>query len=146
MSLARLGSASTVSPCGWRPRGEPMARQRSRLRLPIARVTDRLGAFVFLSGMLASRAWGATFTVTSAGDGADAVINGVCADAGGFCTLRAAVQEANAAAGPHTINFNIPPAGAHTIVVGSAYPDITSRVTIDGTTQPGWVNAPPYSP
>ena len=63
-----------------------------------------------------------------------------------MCTLRAAIQEANALAGADTINFNILPAGAKTIVLGSALPAITSVVTIDGTTQPGFVAAAPFAP
>src|SRR5687768_1752509 len=50
----------------------------------------------------------ATFTVDSTGDAADASIDGLCATAGAVCTLRAAIAEANATAGPHSINFNIP--------------------------------------
>ena len=38
----------------------------------------------------------ALFVVTEGGDQADATPNGVCARAGGGCTLRAAIQEANA--------------------------------------------------
>jgi CSLREA domain-containing protein len=50
-----------------------------------------------------------TFVVNSTGDAADASPgNGVCATAGAVCTLRAAIQKANALAGADTINFNIP--------------------------------------
>jgi CSLREA domain-containing protein len=50
-----------------------------------------------------------TFTVNSTGDGPDInPADGVCNDGSGFCTLRAAIQEANAAAGADTINFNLP--------------------------------------
>src|SRR3954468_19623754 len=49
----------------------------------------------------------ATFVVNSTSDTADASVgDGVCADASGGCTLRAAIQEANAAAGTDTINFH----------------------------------------
>ena len=93
----------------------------------------------------------ATFVVDSTGDQvAVAPTNdGICdADptAGVFCTLRAAIQEANGSAGPDIIHFNILPAGAKTIVLGSFLPNITSVVTIDGTTQPGFVAAPPFAP
>lgn len=54
----------------------------------------------------------ATWTVSPAPAGAawvgDAVINGSCRTAGGACTLRAAIDEANAAGGPQTIQL---PAG-----------------------------------
>lgn len=50
-----------------------------------------------------------TLTVDSPGDTADvAPGDGVCNDGSGNCTLRAAIQEANALAGTDTINFNIP--------------------------------------
>lgn len=45
------------------------------------------------------------FIVNSSGDTVDANVgNGVCAGSSGQCTLRAAVMEANASAGPHTIS------------------------------------------
>jgi CSLREA domain-containing protein len=84
-----------------------------------------------------------TFTVRSIGDDPDAMPgDGVCATAGAVCTLRAAIQEANALAGADTINFSIPPSGAKTISPLSALPGITEAVTIDGTTQPGFAGSP----
>ncbi len=41
----------------------------------------------------------ASFVVTSVADNADAALDGVCADAAGQCTLRAAMQEAVYAGG-----------------------------------------------
>ncbi|GIW03226.1 NEW3 domain-containing protein [Roseiflexus sp.] len=93
----------------------------------------------------APSALAATFTVNSTADDPDASPgNGVCQTAGGQCTLRAAIQEANALAGPHTIAFNIPTAapgydaaGFWRIRPASALPGITAgNVTIDGRTQP----------
>lgn len=83
--------------------------------------------------------YAATFIVNSTGDGADANPgDGVCETATpGECTLRAAIQEANALAGTDTIHFNIPGAGVHTITPASALPGITQSVLIDGSTQPG---------
>src|SRR6186997_1489379 len=48
--------------------------------------------------LLAATASAATFTVTDDGDGADAAIDGSCDDGTSApnCTLRAAIQEANA--------------------------------------------------
>jgi CSLREA domain-containing protein len=55
------------------------------------------------------------------------------------CTLRAAIQQANASPGADTIRFDIP-GGAPTIVPRSGLPFVGGGVTIDGTTQPGgWV-------
>ncbi len=61
--------------------------------------------------------------------------NGICDAAG--CTLREAINTANANPGADTIEFNIPGAGLHTITPTSALPTITEAVTIDGYTQPG---------
>src|SRR5262249_1991880 len=72
----------------------------------------------------------AVFTVTSANN------NG-----GG--TLRQAIANANGSAGADTIVFNILPAGTYTINLTSALPAITEAVTIDGTTQPGYVAGGP---
>lgn len=85
---------------------------------------------------------GLTFVVNNAGDGADAAPgNGICATGGGACTLRAAIQEANAAAGPDAIHFAIG-SGLQTITVGSTLPAVSERATIDGTTQPGFAGSP----
>ncbi len=59
------------------------------------------------------------------------------------CTLRAAIQEANALAGADSIRFAIPASdagcsgGTCVIAPTRALPDITSVVKIDGSTQPG---------
>jgi len=80
----------------------------------------------------------ATFMVNSIGDGVDAAPgNGVCATATADCSLRAAIEEANALPGTDAINFNIAGAGPHPITPASALPIITQPVTIDGYTQPG---------
>ena len=79
----------------------------------------------------------ATLTVNSILDTSDNNAgNGSCDDGAGNCTLRAAIEEANALGGPNTINFNIPGAGVHTITPIDTY-QITSQLTIDGTTQSG---------
>ena len=98
-----------------------------------------LGAVLLGSCLAIGPADAAIFTVDSTGDGADSAPgNGTCRAPGNVCTLRAAIQEANALAGADLINFNIAPAGAKTIVLGSALPAITSVVIIDGTTQQGF--------
>jgi CSLREA domain-containing protein len=80
-----------------------------------------------------------TFVVNSTADAPDASANGVCATAGGDCTLRAALQEANRAGTAATVDFNIPGAGIHTIHFTSAPPAFTNPagITIDGFSQPG---------
>jgi CSLREA domain-containing protein len=75
--------------------------------------------------------------VNNTGDAVDSNIgNGVCATAGGVCTLRAAIQEANALAGANTINFSIAGAGPHIIAPSSALPAISSPVLVDGASEP----------
>ncbi|HKG98184.1 MAG TPA: choice-of-anchor Q domain-containing protein, partial [Pyrinomonadaceae bacterium] len=94
-----------------------------------------LAVLIFLPDRLSNRFWplaqaATTFTVNSLSDTPDAVPgNGVCADGGGACTLRAALQEANALAGDDTINFSV----TGTINLTGALPDITSNININGT-------------
>src|SRR3954468_17545565 len=66
--------------------------------------------------------------------------DGNCATSAANCTLHAAIQEANAGvASPDTINFIIPGGGVQTIALATPLPMITDGVTIDATTQPGWM-------
>lgn len=79
-----------------------------------------------------------TLTVTTTDD----TEQGAC-DGSEPCSLRRALYFANAnASGTTTINFNIPGAGVKTIRPATRLPDITSQVTIDGTTQPGFSGTP----
>jgi CSLREA domain-containing protein len=84
---------------------------------------------------------GRTFTVTSTGDAGDTNEgDGACNAGGGQCTLRAAIEEANAWQGHDTIEFDIAGSGPHTIRPGGDGLEwITSPdgVTIDGYSQPG---------
>src|SRR5207248_2210637 len=67
--------------------------------------------------------------VDSSGDGADALPgDGVCATAANVCTLRAAVQEANALAGSRTITFS--PALNGAPITLSAMLDVTNTAGI----------------
>ncbi len=69
----------------------------------------------------------ATITVTNTNDS-------------GAGSLREAITDANASVGvDDVIEFAIAGAGPHTIQPTSALPSITDQVTIDGTTQSGWV-------
>jgi CSLREA domain-containing protein len=96
-----------------------------------------LVTFIGRSGPTAVLA--ATFTVNTTGDAADNNPgNGVCETANaGECTLRAAIEEANATFGPDAIGFNIPGSGPHTISPATPLPTINQAVIIDGTTQTG---------
>src|SRR5215211_4090337 len=70
-----------------------------------------------------------TLAVNGSGDQSDANIgNQVCDVGGGVCTLRAALEEANAnSSQPDTINFS---GVSGQIVLTSALPTITDSVTI----------------
>jgi len=72
----------------------------------------------------------ATFTVTNVND----------SGAGSFrqALLNASADNLSA----DTINFNIAGAGVHTISPQSALPQIDGKVTINGTSQPGYTNKP----
>lgn len=81
--------------------------------------------------------------VTSAGDGADTnTTDAFCADANGSCTLRAAINHANATAEDEIVHFSIA-SGAKTIAPASALPTITDSLTLDATTQPGFAGPSP---
>lgn len=81
------------------------------------------------------------FTVTSAADTSDANPgNGVCADAIGLCTLRAAITESNWSVAEDRIEFNLPGTAPVLIQMNGPTYSINARsggVTIDGYTQPG---------
>jgi CSLREA domain-containing protein len=92
--------------------------------------------------LLSAPVGAAVFVVDSTGDGADAAAgNGVCATAGGVCTLRAAIQEANALAGANSIHFAIG-TGPQRIERGLGLPILSSPTVIDATTQPGYAGTP----
>ena len=96
----------------------------------------RRSAVVLFALLIPQLVHAATFVVNSTGDAGDASAgNGTCATAGSVCTLRAAIQEANALAGPDTINFSIG-TGPQTIAPATDLTAITTQLTIDGTTQP----------
>ncbi len=69
------------------------------------------------------------FTVNDLGDAPDDNAgDGFCHTAGGVCTLRAAIEEANAFAGADTINITV----TGTIVVSPTLPSIAEDLTISG--------------
>ncbi len=95
------------------------------------------------------------FTVNSTGNAGDNNPgNGVCYTGANntqgqpACSLRAAIEEANALAGADFIEFDMPATetghsgGVWTITPGSVLPAISTTITIDGTTQPGWTSTP----
>jgi CSLREA domain-containing protein len=83
------------------------------------------------------------YTVNSTGDGDDSnTADGICNDGNGNCTLRAAIEQANAGTGASMIRFKIGSGGQQTITLTSPLPAITQAVTIDGTTQSGFAGNP----
>jgi hypothetical protein len=83
-----------------------------------------------------------TFTVNQISDVQDEKLDdGIC-DINSFvsgdqCTLRAAIQQANAISGVDTIEFDLFGSGPFTIAPTSALPTITDQVTINGYSQSG---------
>ncbi len=87
----------------------------------------------------------ALITVNTLGEGSDADGNNPICEVNvgqGNCTLRAAIQQANASLNPEVIHFNLPGSQTdHTIPLTSTMSP-ASNVTIDGTTQPGYPDFP----
>jgi CSLREA domain-containing protein len=91
---------------------------------------------LFGSSTMASPAYAATFTVTTTAD-----TDGTTC--GATCSLRQAINAANATPDTDDIRFNIGGGGFQSIAVGAGgLPTITSPVTIDASTQPGFTGAP----
>ncbi len=99
---------------------------------------NTLNRFVAL-GMLLAAGAAQAFVVNDIGDASDANPgDGFCdIPVGGppRCTLRAAIEEANAFGGGHLIEFSV---GLFTITPATPLPTISSVVTIDATTAPGY--------
>jgi CSLREA domain-containing protein len=127
------GKGSFLSICQ-RKKGEKMKRIRFLDLLVMAMLVMSL---VGLPSGHAS-AGGGTLTVTTVADGNDANPGDLaCATLGGVCTLRAAIQEANALAGPQSIYFNLPGSGIHSMSITlGPLPAITDTLMLDGSTQP----------
>ncbi len=84
------------------------------------------------------------FVVNSTNDDSDDdTADGICETASGDCTLRAALEQANAGSEPpYTITFNIPGDGPHFInISGSPLPTINIPVNIRG--KPTGYSGPP---
>jgi CSLREA domain-containing protein len=99
-------------------------------------------ALLFLSvcfAVLSVTAEAKTFFVNSTLDEVDAALGDeICATAGGVCTLRAAIQEANALAGPDVIKlktglYMLKIAGISENACATGDLDITDDLTITGT-------------
>ncbi len=115
-----------------RPRYTPEAvAGRARPRRRTAAHAAAVGLLVGGALVAASPAQAVTFTVTSTGDAVDTTPgDGDCTTAlpGGACTLRAAVQEANAQGGAHTVQL---PAGAVALTIPVAGEDAAASGDLD---------------
>ena len=111
---------------------------------PLFSTTLRIGGTTIPTTLVdASVTCAVPYSVNSTGDGGDSLPgNWLCDDGAGHCTLRAAIQEANADGVLSTIIFNIGGGGVQTITPDSALPMVTAPVVIDGTTQPGYPGTP----
>ena len=95
-------------------------------------------ALVLMLSLRPGGAQAATFVVNSTADDVDAAPgNGACATAGGVCTLRAAIMEANAVAGADSITLpagtytsSIPGTGENAAATGDL--DMTGNLNING--------------
>ena len=124
----------------------PFAAARLAIALPLL-LTLCLAASLVL--LVSPAADAAVFVVNTTLDGADGVPgDGACdfspvPPPSGLCSLRAAVEEANALGGAHEIRFNVGGGGLQTLDVNGPSPiEITTAVTIRGETQPGFADDP----
>lgn len=103
---------------------------RQRALYLIALTLAALGvAFATILAPIASAAPTTVFTVNSTADEVDnAIGSGGCQTASGFCTLRAAIQEANFAGGSHGI---ILPSGTITLTIAGTGEDNSATGDLD---------------
>lgn len=93
-----------------------LATAPARLALRSLQRQTLVAAVIWVSLLAIAPAYAAIFTVTSHADAPDAVRgDGICATLQGVCTLRAAIQEANALPGVDTINL---PRGVYPLTAG----------------------------
>lgn len=109
------------------------------------RLALALTLVLWAGSIAATPAWAADFAVDSTDDQSDLVLDGLCdtPGAGVECTLRAAVQEANATAAADTIqlpnlgaDYGLSQAGAGEDAALTGDLDLTQSVTIQGSGQP----------
>ena len=133
------------------PTRDPFWRHRKSFALVLV-VLAAIGVIAGNAALAANE----TFVVNSLDDRGDAVEGDSACDtgvdlAGGVaeCTLRAAIEEANSSNDNNAIHFDFAladqgliHAGVWTIAVDAELPRITEVLTIEGDTQPGFVDTP----
>jgi hypothetical protein len=119
-------------------------RQEQRCFRPcIEALEDRQLLAVFLvTSNLNGSVGGVLETGPTGAFGGGGIGTGFPSGVAGDGTLRAAILAANATPGPNTIEFDLEPGGPATIALTSPLPTLTNAVTIDGTSQPGWISSP----
>src|SRR5262249_47514094 len=138
-----IGRRARPEGCARRPRRPQFEAMEDFMRRT-SHVCIVLNTVAFLGTLIVSPpASAATFTVDSEDDATDATPgDGQCATKAGSCTLRAAIQEANALPGPDSIRL---PSGTFLIAREGADDDqcidgdldITSSITITGGSASG---------
>ncbi len=126
-----LGSVSTQ--LGTFDTGTSLAGTLSVGEYVTATATDTFGdTSEFSSCVQVAAPPGVTYTVNSTSD----VAGGSCTPS--LCTLRDAIDAADAHPGPDVIAFALPGGGQQTITLDAQRPalSVTEQVTIDGTTEP----------
>jgi hypothetical protein len=125
----RLGTRERLSKEGVRMRASGILGIRLRLRVGIAALTVTLGL------AMSPAAYADTFYVNS-----DLDLDGTCSVE--LCTLRQAINSANANPGRDRVLFSIAPAGPHSIRVLTALPVVTESAVFNAMTQPGYAGRP----
>jgi CSLREA domain-containing protein len=136
----RFTRSSNLAPSVW-------SRLEAGSRLAAAKVVRPLlfvALFILIAGCSPKGGGDAVLVVDSNhDDGDDNPGDGICHTSliVGRCTLRAAIEEANATEGSHTIEFNL---ADHDLSIRplTTLPVITGELTIDGETQPGFTDDP----
>ncbi len=111
----------------YRPLFSRVAGHGSRARSPFG-----VMAFALALALGSVPAMAAVFTVNSTADVADAnTHDGICNDGAGHCTLRAAIQQADASGGANTVNV---PAGSYRLGIADlTVANATGDLTVVGT-------------
>ena len=135
-----MGVEIEISPSffTWRAEKWQATRKGQRVLSVLEQAGNRsaLGVVLWITLLgvfLSASAHAAVFTVNSSDDAVDANPgNGVCQTGNGLCTLRAAIQEANALAGADEIILpSLPPPNSYVLTIATEL-GITGNLTITG--------------
>lgn len=130
-AILTLAAVAALSSCGGGGRGgrAPRAQRRRKNESTRKRVEGIFLGMMVLGLLLTTPVRAVNVTVNSTADAVDATPgDGVCATAGGQCTLRAAIQETNANAGTNSIQL---PAGTYTLTIPGAPEGLSATGDLD---------------